>query len=141
LIHNRRVDPTSVVLATAHLDSESPPYVSRIRVGHRELVADEPHTNGGSDAGAAPYELLLASLAACTAITLRMYAARKGWDIGDVRVELTMVHEDHVERIERIVTVSAALTAEQRARLAEIAEKTPVTRTLKRGTSIATTFA
>ena len=128
-------------LATAHLDSGTAPYEQRIRIGKHELVADEPAVLGGADAGPPPYGLLLSALAACTSITLRMYADRKGWELGAVHVNLVMVREHDEERIDRTIKLAPAVTPEQRARLAEIAEKTPVTKTLKRGTPIHTTLA
>jgi putative redox protein len=125
-------------IATAHLDSGTAKYEQSIRIGHHAVVADEGAALGGADAGPAPYGLLLAALAACTSITLRMYADRKGWELGPVHVDATFVREQDVERIERTIKLAPTLTAEQRARLAEIAEKTPVTKTLKRSTAITT---
>jgi putative redox protein len=115
-------------------------YRQRIQAGAHTLTADEPTSNGGTDAGPAPYALLLASLGACTSITLQMYATRKGWTLGQVEVALRMFKgkEGEGDQIERIVTCSAPLSDEQRTRLAEICDKTPVTRTLKAGISIAT---
>ena len=100
-------------LATAHLASGTARYEQHIRVGRHELVSDEPAALGGTDAGTSPYGLLLASLAACTAITLRMYADRKGWELGAVRVDLEMVRDGDVERITR--TIELALDARRRA--------------------------
>lgn len=127
-------------IAAAHLDSGTAPYVQTIRVGHHTLSADEPVTSGGGDVGPSPYGLLLASLAACTSITLRMYADRKGWDIGPVHVDLVLTRAQDGERIERTVRVAQSVPPEQRARLAEIADRTPVTKTLQRGVLIKTTF-
>ena len=132
------MEPTR--LATAHLVSGAARYEQHIRVGHHELVADEPTALGGADAGTSPYGLLLASLAACTAITLRMYAERKGWELGTMRVDLEMVRDGDVERIARTLELAPALGADQRARLVEIADKTPVTKTLRRGVEITTTL-
>ncbi|HWU96492.1 MAG TPA: OsmC family protein, partial [Sphingomonas sp.] len=83
------------------------------------------------------YELLLGSLGACTAITLRMYAERKGWEVGEIDVALFLHGQGETLNIERVLTITGT-DAEQNARLAEIAEKTPVTLTLKRGVPIAT---
>jgi putative redox protein len=127
-------------IATAHLVSGTARFEQRIRVGHHELVADEPAALGGGDAGVSPYGLLLSSLAACTAITLRMYAERKGWELGTVRVDLVMTRDGDVEKIARTIELASTLTAEQRTRLGEIADKTPVTKTLRRGTEIVTTL-
>jgi putative redox protein len=128
-----------VHLATVHLDSGNAPYAQTIRAGRHTLAADEPAALGGGDAGPAPYGLLLSALVACTSITLRMYADKKGWQLGPVHVDASMFREADGERIERTIKVASGLTDEQRAKLAEIAEKTPVTRTVKRGTPIATT--
>ncbi|HTJ45516.1 MAG TPA: OsmC family protein [Kofleriaceae bacterium] len=128
-------------MATAHLDSGDAPFAQRIRMGSHTIVSDELPSLGGADAGASPYELLLASLGACTSITLRMYADRKGWTLGPVHLDLHFVREGDIERIERTIVLSSSLTDEQRARLAEIAEKTPVTKTLRRATPIETKIA
>ena len=116
-------------------------YVVQIRSGKHELVADEPPANGGTDEGAGPFSLLAAGLVACTAITLRMYAERKSWPLADVRVDAKIVaDEESGERVERVVVLDGDLDDEQRARLLEIAEKTPVTKTLKRSMPITTTL-
>ncbi len=128
-------------MASVHLDSRETNYAQTIRAGVHELVADEPTSIGGQDAGPAPYQLVLAGLAACTSATLRMYAERKGWQLGPVHVDATFVKHGDEERIERTIVLAPGLTDEQRGRLAEIAEKTPVTKTLKRGTPIVTTLA
>lgn len=116
-------------------------YSQDISVRGHQLKADESTRLGGADSGPAPYELLLSGLGACTAITLRMYAERKGWELGEVDVDLTLEKSGEEDRIARTVRFSAPLTDEQRQRLAEIAEKTPVTKTIKAGAKIETTFA
>lgn len=126
------------VIATATLDSTSG-YAQKIDAGGHALTADEATSHGGTNTGPPPYGLLLSALGACTSITLRMYAERKGWDLGKIHVALR--HEktaDGADHIAREVTFSAPLSEEQRARLAEIAEKTPVTKTIKAGASIQT---
>lgn len=127
-------------IASVVLDSASG-YAQKIDASGHALTADEAASHGGTNTGPAPYELLLAALGACTSITLRMYADRKGWDLGDIHVVLR--HEKSAEgadQIDRELTFSAPLTAEQRARLAEIAEKTPVTKTIKAGAAIRTSL-
>jgi len=115
-------------------------YAQAISAGKHQLTSDEPESNGGTGTGPAPYALLLAAVGACTSITLRMYADRKGWTLGTIEVGLRMLKaKDGRERIEREIRVGAPLTEEQRARLGEIADKTPVTRSVTAGVPIATT--
>ena len=114
-------------------------YRTQISVGGRDIVADEPPALGGQGAGFAPYDLLLASLGACTAITLRMYADRKAWPMESVEVGLRLQNQDGL-RIDRVLTI-AGLDDEQKARMADIAERTPVTLTLKGGLPIDTRLA
>jgi putative redox protein len=130
----------STMLAAATVEGGTG-FVQAIRVGHFPLTADEPASQGGTDAGPAPYQLLLASLGACTGITLKMYAQRKGWDLGKLTVRLKIFREDEGERIERVLESSAALTQEQKDKLVEIAGKTPVTKTLLKGSKIETRIA
>ncbi|AIY41442.1 hypothetical protein LT85_2284 [Collimonas arenae] len=125
-------------MASVHLQS-STGYGQQIQARTHQLRADEPLDNGGTDSGPAPYELLLAGLAACTSLTLRMYADRKQWELGMIDVRLRFSRDDQgQEKIDRTVAFGAALSEEQIARLAEICEKTPVTKTIRQGTPIAT---
>ncbi|MDX1483945.1 MAG: alpha/beta fold hydrolase [Alphaproteobacteria bacterium] len=109
--------------------------------GHR-LVADEPKAFGGDERGPGPYDLLLAGLGACTSMTLRMYAERKGWPLERASVSLSheKVHAEdcenceepggRIDRIERTIRLDGPLDAAQRARMLEIADKCPVHKTL-----------
>src|SRR5881394_3555864 len=90
-------------------------YAQEIRSGRHQLTSDEPKSNGGADTGPAPYALLLAALGSCTSITLRMYADRKGWELGTVAVDLDFSRENEKELIRREVRFSAPLSEEQRA--------------------------
>ena len=126
--------------AIVDLDAAAAPYAVKIHAGHHALLADEPASAGGGDAGPSPFGLLLSSLGACTAITLRMYAERKKWPLAAVHVRLTYRWEGDAPRIDRTLSLEGTLDAEQRARCAEIVEKTPVTRALKRGITITTTL-
>jgi putative redox protein len=113
-------------------------YAVKIQTGHHALAADESEALGGKDTGPAPYDLLLSALGACTAITLRMYAERKQWDLQALDVDLHFTRDGDQQRIDRVLTVQGGLTDEQKARLADIAERTPVTLTLKSGLPILT---
>ncbi len=117
-------------------------YLGEIRAGRHRLVVDEGSSVGGGDRGLNPYQLLLAALVQCTAATLRMYADRKGWELGEVRVRAQLFRTDdrsgRTERIARSIHCAAPLDDLQRTRLAQIAERTPVTRTIRAGTAIET---
>lgn len=127
-------------MATVNLYCENG-YQQIVKTRHHELKADEPVAQGGTDTGPAPYELLLASLAACTALTLRMYGDRKQWELGRIEVDLKFSRDsDKAEHITRTVRIGAAIDEEKRQRLADICEKTPVTKTLMRSLSITTTL-
>lgn len=94
---------------------------------HHKLVVDEPEEVGGKDAGPSPSRLLAASLAACTAITMEMYADRKGWDIDDVEVEVDIDYEGHTPKaFDVAIRVPKELSDDQRDRLLVIAKKCPV---------------
>jgi putative redox protein len=125
-----------VARATAKLGEV--PYAVNIRAGHHDLVSDEPVSGGGADAGPSPFGLVLAGLASCTAITLRMYAERKSWTLTSLGVDLEYFRDDKAFRIERVLHIEGALDETQRARLADIAERTPVTLALKTGNTINT---
>ena len=103
-----------------------------VRVRDHVVVADEPRDAGGDDTGPSPQELLAASLASCTAITLEMYAQRKGWDIGPVEVgcEYSPAERGCPTRFQLVVRLADGLQEEQVARLMQIAAKCPVHRTL-----------
>lgn len=101
-------------------------YRTEITARSHVLVADEPMKLGGTDAGPAPYEFLLASLGACTSITLRMYASRKSWPLAGLDVDLALVTEGEARRIDRRITLHGDLDATQRERLLEIANSCPV---------------
>lgn len=115
-------------------------YETRIVTGHHRLVVDEGPALGGKDAGPGPYELLTSALAACTAITLRMYAERKQWPVTAVEVDVHYVAGDS-PHIDRTLRIEGAVDAAQKARMADIAERTPVTLTLKGGVPIRTRLA
>ena len=117
--------------------SGSGPYGQIVTVGDHILFADEPVLRGGRDTGPSPYEFLLAGLGACTAVTVRMYADRHSWLLRMMKVELW--HEKvatadgtAVDHFHRIITLEGNLSGEQRLRLFQIAERCPVSETLRR---------
>ena len=128
-----------VARAVASTGTSSPPYRAEIRAGRHQLVADEPSTGGGADAGASPFGLLLSALAACTVMTLRMYADRKGWTLETIEVDVRYdIDDDRNASIARTISLPAGLAAEQRDRFADIAERTPVTLAIRNGVPITT---
>lgn len=137
-------DPTPKPVATADAEIGETRYAVSIHTGAHTLIADESAHEGGADAGPSPFGLVLSGLGACTAITLRMYAERKSWPLQAVHVHLAFRWEGEgatrTPHIERSLKLEGPLDAEQRARCAEIAEKTPVTRALKTGITIRTTL-
>ena len=112
-------------------------YLHDIRAGHFDLRTDEPRALGGQGAAPAPFDYYLAALASCTAITLRMYAEKKGWNLGEFRAELELARDDDgTVQIHRVLHSDQALSDEQWQRLLEIVEKTPVTRAMREGARI-----
>jgi putative redox protein len=107
-------------------------YKQTIKIREHQLVSDEPTDVGGDDAGPSPQELLAASLASCTAVTMEMYARRKGWDIGDVEVEASYTQAERgcPTRFSMVLRFPAGLPEEQVERLRVIAAKCPVHRAL-----------
>ena len=129
-----------VARATGSTSTSVAPYRVELHCGHHNLVGDEPPSEGGGDLGPSPFGLLLCGLAACTATTLRMYAAHKGWDdVATITVDVRYdVDDEKHESIVRTITVPAEVSEEQRERLADIASRTPVT--LAIATPITTTI-
>lgn len=126
-------------ISTASVKSTDTAYKHLIETGTHHLVADEPEHAGGKDAGPAPYDYILAGLGACTAITLRMYAEKKGWDIGELTVGLNLLKNHEGETfIERTLHTSKPLDDVQWERMLDIASKTPVTKSLANGSQIST---
>lgn len=129
----------SVARASAKLAAAR--YAVDIKTGHHALTGDEPVSGGGGDTGPAPFGFVLAGLGACTAITLRMYAERKVWPLTGLSVDLEYFRDGDKFRVERVLHIEGALDEAQRARLADIAERTPVTLALKAGATINTKTA
>ena len=118
-------------------------YRTNISVNGHDIIADEPQELGGTNQGPTPYDLLLASLGSCTAITLRMYADRKNWPLENINISLnhTKMHAQdcencetkngQIDHITREIEFTGPLDNEQRSRLLEIADRCPVHRTLQ----------
>ncbi|HLO64237.1 MAG TPA: OsmC family protein [Azonexus sp.] len=120
-------------------------YQQAVTTGQHQLIADEPPSMGGGDAGPDPFALVMAGLGACTSITLRMYAERKGLAL--TRISVAISH-DKVEvdgarrdRFHRLITLEGELSDEQRNRLLEIANKCPVHRLLSQSALIESALA
>ncbi|MGB6605850.1 MAG: OsmC family protein [Steroidobacteraceae bacterium] len=113
-------------------------HVQQIVSGHHRLTADEALSAGGSDAGFAPQELLLASLGADTAVALRKHAAHNAWTLGKITVGVRWSRDPATgkDHIERRLSFTKPLTAAQKAQLLEIAERTTVTGVLRQGIAI-----
>lgn len=121
-----------------------------LRAGPHALIADEPIALGGTGLGPTPYELLLGALSSCMAMTLRMYADRKGWPLESVRVHLRTErahakdcadcerNEVGMPYIARRIELAGPLDEEQRRRLHQIADRCPVKQTLERGVRVET---
>jgi uncharacterized OsmC-like protein len=128
-------------------------FQQEVIVGTHRLYADEPESAGGLDSGPGPYDFLLAALGACTSMTLRLYADHKKIPLQrtEVRLRHSRIYakdcaecetkEGMLDRIERVITLEGDLTAEQRARLMEMADKCPVHRTLTSEINIRTVEA
>jgi putative redox protein len=106
-------------------------YAHQIEIGEHTLTVDEPAGIGGTDTGPRPTQLLAAALAGCTAITVEMYAGRKGWDLGAVEVDVEIAYDGPVPSSFDVgLRLPAELSEEQRRRLLTIASRCPVHKVL-----------
>jgi putative redox protein len=116
-------------------------YRAEIKSETNTLIADEPIGVGGKDLGFSPSELLASSLAACTCITVRMYADRKGWNLDEIIAEVSLEKLEGKSKFTRKVEFKGTLDQEQRTRLETIANKCPIHQTLTNPIEIETIFS
>ena len=129
-----------LIHVTTNSSTADAPWRVSMQAGHHDVVADEPEPAG--DTGPSPFELYPASLGSCTAITIRMmYAERKGRALESVSVDLSYRTGADPGRIERALHFAGGLDEAQRARLTDIAERTPITKVVKAGVEVLTTVA
>ncbi|WP_207423104.1 OsmC family protein [Desertivirga brevis] len=123
------------ILATATADNKGEIYETDIVAGSHFFIADEPEEMGGQDEAPSPIDYLCASLASCKAITLRMYARRKGWEVDSIKVEVTLMKAGDPALGQNSffckLEIEGNLTDEQRQRMYKIAEACPVEKILR----------
>ena len=119
-------------------------YVCQVNDGTHQWIIDEPVSKGGNDLGTNPFAALLASLGSCSAITIKMYAQRKGWDVQKIEISLNLSHtliaDKKVNVFMRDITIDGNLTEEQISRLKEIVKACPVSKVLEGNIEIITTL-
>jgi putative redox protein len=125
-------------MITASAEFGAAPYAQVVAIRHHRMVADEGAEHGAEDTGPTPSELLLGALASCAAVTIQMYARRKGWPLRHARVDVSGRDEQGTYVIDRRVVLEGDLTEEQRARLTDIAGRCPVSKRLTSGVTIQT---
>lgn len=126
-----------MVIATIGKDS----YKTELIVSGHRVIADEPEELGGTNLGPAPGEFLMIALASCSAITLRMYADRKKWNVEKIKVEVTYEKAEYKTIFKREISFEGVLDEEQRKRMLEIANSCPVHKTLTNPIEIETTLS
>ena len=125
------------MISRAKIASTDTHSLHHIHAGRYDLQTDEPVVLGGQGRGPAPVDLYLASLSACTAITLRMYAERKGWDLGEFTAEQqAQMDDDGHLHVNRVLHATGPLDEAQWTRLLEVVANTPVTKVMREGATI-----
>ena len=132
------------VIATAEVTNNGNQYTSDVSINQHDLLADEPMEKGGEDMGPAPGDYLCAALASCKAITLRMYAQRKGWKVDEIKVKVDLVKNSQSEPVSNTficeLSFVGSLDEEQMKRLEVIASSCPLHKLLSRPNEIITTL-
>ena len=132
------------VIATAEVTNNGNQYTSDVSINQHDLLVDEPMEKGGEDLGPAPGDYLCAALASCKAITLRMYAQRKGWKIEEIKVKVDLVKNSQSEPVSNTFVCELSfvgnLDEEQMKRLEVISASCPLHKLLSRPTEIITTL-
>lgn len=135
----------SKIIATARAENNTGSYTTELQVNQYTFIADEPKDIGGQDLGPKPGDYLCMALASCTAITLRMYAQRKGWSIEQISVKVDLAKSDDTPAGNQTfyceVSVKGNLAEEQMARLLQIAKACPIHRLLTRPCDVITTLS
>lgn len=127
---NHQINQNMALPITVQLD-QTDSFTTKVSVGNHQFIADEPVDEGGKDEGPSPYELLTASLASCTAMTIQMYARRKEWDLKSVKIDIQHRKIDRkIDVFEKNISFVGDLNEEQKKRLLQIADKCPVHKTL-----------
>jgi putative redox protein len=128
------------VIASAVAQNVGDTYTTQLTIGEYQFIADEPLDIGGDNRGPAPGDYLCMALASCTAITLRMYAKRKNWDVGEIQVNVKLVKGDQVatglNTFYCSIHFTGSLSEEQTKRLLEISKVCPIDRLLKKPSDV-----
>lgn len=111
-------------------------YLAEVKVRNHFAVIDEPVSSGGDDNGPTPVEYLLTAIGGCVSITLRMYAERKGWDVGEITVNVSQIKDGNNSYLKEEISFEKDITEEQRTKLLVMAGKCPVAKMVKGETEI-----
>ena len=129
-------------IASVEVQNTGDTYTSQVIIGKHRLIVDEPVEVGGHDLGPAPGDYLCVALASCKAITLRMYALRKNWAVGEIRVKVSLVKDNEdasgLNTFYCSVHFTGSLREEQLQRLLDISKKCPIDRMLKKPSDVVT---
>lgn len=132
------------IIATAEVSNKTKAYTSELQINQHQLMVDEPMDKGGEDTGPAPGDYLCAALASCKAITLRMYAERKQWNVGEIKVKVDLERDNSTDPSTNIflseISFTGKVDEEQRKRLEVIANSCPLHKLLSRPNEIRTTM-